>query len=62
MVGHRRFVDERPSKDIYTHRYAQTFNWPQKDKEISVAPPPSKSTDAGQASVWDIFDTYDLRL
>lgn len=56
---YKKFLEERSTKDIYSSRNSQTFNMPTKDKEISAVPPVSKNTGVS-ASIWDIYDSYEL--
>jgi hypothetical protein len=41
-AAYKRLVEERPAKDIYAHRAAQTFNGALKDKEVWAQPPPTR--------------------
>jgi hypothetical protein len=58
-AAYKKLLDERPAKDIYSHRAAQTTNNALKEKEVMTAPAAVRSTGV-LATTWDIHDSHEL--
>jgi len=48
-------LEKHKEKDKYSSRLVQTLNNSQREKEVQVAPPATRSV-GGEASTWDLFD------